>query len=67
MEQLRISYPDFDDNWLQRAWCDTFNWRVDKGKMETEDGTVTYVLITGKGLAMQHFLAEKYARGTEEG
>ncbi len=67
MEQLRISYPDFDDNWLQRAWCDTFNWRVDKGKMETEDGTVTYVLITGKGLAIQRFLAEKYARGTEEG
>ena len=66
MEQLRISYPDFDDNWLQRAWCDTFTWRVDVGKMETEDGTVTYVDIAGKGSAMQRFLAAEYAGKTEE-
>ena len=66
MEQLRISYPDFDDNWLQRAWCDTFIWRVDEGKEETEDGTVTYVVITGKGSAMQRFLAAEYAGKTEE-
>ena len=62
MEHLRISYPSLDDNWLQRAWCDTFAWRVDVGGMETEDGTVTVIDITGKGCAMQRFLAEEYAK-----
>ena len=78
LEQLRISYPDrmkqltssrggTEDDWLQRAWCDTFAYDVHVTTEEAEDGTYTWVQITGDALAFQRYLSEEWAKMTEGG
>ena len=67
LEHMRIGYPKQTDSWLQAGFCSVFGYQITVNEWETETGTVTSLAILGNAEAYQRFLAEEYARKTEEG